>query len=337
MDDVKTSLATRMAQSIAAAEGAATPDTATPNGAVTTEPVEGEPVSTEAAEKDQGQPEKTPDPWDALKEHGSPEEVLEKIKEAENAKAMRREASYRNAETAKARGELEDLKRQVQSALGRNEQLVDAASLAFAEGNEELGAQYMRMVAAQRKRDGYANGTPAPAAHAQPQDIQAQIDARVQERFQQYAYGDGVSRVTSAAILAVERSDILNKPKLKELGVPEQVVEAVVRDVIEQGRADPDFNIFDPRAMQARVAALTKKHGAFWEKVRDANVNDYRAERKALNAKAPPSGKGPSASVRSGPEHGPSIAGKSHSDAVGTLRDRIIRRLAPPAGRATEV
>lgn len=302
-----------LAQMIEASKGT---DGATSSTEATVEPKADDDTSEDsgeapAKETAAGQ-QATPDPWESIKQKYTPDKIAELEKQAtdtHNAKAMRREASFRNEEASKLKAEAEAARQDARAALDKANMITESLG-AIADQNPELAAQ---MLATFKRAAG--NSVVDPAAQTAVGGHQTNAGdkrlAALQEELEslkkshaEFAFGLNTRELTALAWDAVERDPLLNRDALKVLKIPDRVVENAVKSVYEQDRkADPAdrINAYDRKALQKAVMDAVKSEVADYAKLRSAIITDYRAEKKAKNASLPPSSKGQSASVRSGP------------------------------------
>lgn len=264
-------------------------------------------AATEASadsESEAGQPATKPDPYADLKEFGTPEEIRSRLEEVKHAKAMRREANQRYEGASKKEADLAELMRRVESTYNTNQQMLHAAAKLAKNGDMTLASQLWDMAVAQGEEvPETANGFAAAPGRSDPRLAElAKKNAELEQRLNQYAFGDGHSRLTEDALIAIARSPVFQNKTLQKMGVPEKAVERAVEAVIARAQADPSaINIFDPKSRKAAVLAELQKEASYWEQLQSGVVNDYRAERKAKNSQAPPAVRGSTASVRGAP------------------------------------
>jgi len=295
------------------ADGGATPEKGVEAKADDADDAGDEPATEAAETKSEGQPAK-PDPWESVKQKYTPEQIAElerAAKDADNAKAMRREASFRNEEAAKLRAEVEADKRAAREALDRVNIMTESLA-AISSENPELGAQLLATFKRASGRDAGGDGAgPSPFAQAQrpaAEDkriaaLQAELES-LKKGHAELAFGLNTRELTALAWEAVEKDDVLNREAIKALNIPDRVVQNAVESVFQKDlKADPadKINPYDRRALQKAVFDAVKQEAATYGKLRSAIINDYRSEKKAKHAALPPSSKGQSASVRSGP------------------------------------
>jgi len=243
------------------------------------------------------------DPYSALKELGlSAEEIRELVETGRNARAMRRESHLRNESVARREERLAELEAKVNATFERDQQLLDTAASLAADDNSEMALQLLKMAGTRAR----SSAPRTPAAYetqvGQGSEVVKRLE-RLEQGYQQYAFGDGHSRVTNAAIEAIERTPVFQSERLRKLGIAEKATQSVVESIFRRVQEDPQsLNVFDPRALRNVVQEQVKKEAAFWGDLRDAAVNEYREERKKLNKSAPPGMKGPTTSVRGTPE-----------------------------------
>lgn len=286
-----------------------------------------------------GQPAKSDDPYATLRELGSPEEIKAAIEEAKNAKAMRREAHFRNENASKLAQRIEEAERRVNQVYEKNQQVLDAAALARKAGNDQYALQLLDIAASQADRDQPGTGPTQPQSNQQIAALQRQIE-ELRQQHQQYAFGDGHSRVHAAAIEAVERHPVFQNKELQKLGVPDKVVQNIVARVIQQANDDPNsVNVFDPRSYRTAVTKAMAAEASYYEQLGNSFVNSYRADRKAKNAQAPPSTRGASASVRGAPPQAKELSpNASQREVRDYVANELLRSMTSPnGGRATEV
>jgi hypothetical protein len=234
--------------------------------------------------------ETAPDPYVALKDLGTPEQIREEFEAARNAKAMRRESHLRNETTrreqAQRENELGEMRREISETYRNNRALIEAARVAAQEGNRELSHQFMQMLGSQDgpppARAGNGQAPTAPGGQS-VEDLRREFDSFKKQQAE-YTFGDSHSRVLRAAIEEVEQHPTFKRESLQKLGVPDEEVQRIVSKVYEMSNDDPNsVNVFDHRSVRAAVRKFTKERASFYEQLRDADVNDYRSVRKAQN------------------------------------------------------
>ncbi|MBM3274117.1 MAG: hypothetical protein FJZ00_03120, partial [Candidatus Sericytochromatia bacterium] len=190
-----------------------------------------------------------PDPWDELKKRYTPEQFagLEReAEEARNAKAMRREASHRNEEAARDRAQAAEDRREAREAVDRVNLMIESVS-ALSADNPELGAQLLATF--NRASGGTAptgggllstrTAAPAPESDKRLAALQAEIDS-LKKGQNEMAFGLNTRELTALAWEAVEKDSALNRQAIRDLGIPDRVVQNAVRAVYEEDmKADP--------------------------------------------------------------------------------------------------
>ena len=291
----------QMEAAIEADEGATAPPTPGPGDSGTTEQTDPALDSASpAAPAAEEQPEAKKG-WGDLLSKYKPEDVRKRIEEAENAKAMRREAHQRNEQAARDRAEADALKREAREALERNRALVDTAA-ALADENPDLAAQMLAMF---KRQSGITPNRAGNGVNDVPDGRVAQLENQITElrkQTTQMAFGLNHSAVTAAALEAASREPLLRSERMQKRGLPDKVIQKAIEAVYEQDRANPgEINPYDPRSLRNAVDLAVKAEATYYAQLISDGIDDYREGKRGDAKRAPPSGKGPAANVRVAP------------------------------------
>lgn len=297
--------AAKFAEALVAEEGA------TPDSGATESGEETDAAAESGAEKsgagDEGQRADKADPWASVRAKYTPESIAElerRAEEAENAKAMRREAHLRNETAARDKADAEELRRMANEALQRN-QTISETLAHFAETNPELGLQMLQTL----RRSALAEGGAETAAVGRRSGedprvakLEAELDS-LRKQTMDFAFGSNTRALEDIAWSIVQKDPLLSKSSIASIGIPEQVVRRAIEAVYERDRsapADEKINPHDRRAMTKAVEEAVKAERGSVQKMYDTFVKDYRTDKRAAHAKLPPSGTGSTASARGG-------------------------------------
>lgn len=296
-----------MAEVDRAAEKAFEEATRADNGMATAPPPTPAPAepATEAAEPEAAPAAPAePDPWDPIKTQYTPDQITEFARIANDRRAMESASHRRNEEAGRRVSRAEELERQVESVKEWQRSTMDSIG-AIAADNPEYAGQMLKLFheAAQRA-NGAQPGAGRPYQQAAPQPPGPDLSA-IQQRMEYMEAAFNHREVLGAAYTAAANQKILQEPTAKKLGLSQRVVEEAVADVYAAAQRDraegrtPSVNPLDPMSVSSAVGSAIQKRASYYEQLVNGTQIDRRGQQAAVNKTAPPSTRGPTASVRS--------------------------------------
>lgn len=301
--DKRKAFEARIAGALGKSGGTPEPEKA-PEPAPATAPAETETEPVETATEVTPEPEApAEDEWVELKkEFGSPKALKERL---ENTKAMQDEAHRRNEEARRRNEETRLLFEETR----RMQEQANAQSAALAQMSEADPVAGAQLLAAMNK------ARTSSATNQLPTDPNAQAVMRkvdeVQRQFaaQQWAYNKAISMQTATEVM--NRSDTFKgiDKDLFDGALNEAFNQLVQRDAANLGSVNP----MDPASFRPVVEEVVKSIEKRYARIGEARLAKWKAEHSVNAKKAPPSSKGPAASVRTGPPPAVAPAGKNLS------------------------
>lgn len=233
------------------------------------------------------------DEWIELKnQFGTPTALREHL---ENQRAMQTEAHRRNEESRYLNEQTRQMQQQTEQLAAQQRAQIDAMTQ-MGEADPVAAQQLFTAIGRQRNTSTQAVVGPEVA------QLQASI-ARLEQaqRSQQFAHNQAIT--VSAANEAIARSEVLSSLAQVDKDLAQEAAQELVQklydlDMRSPGTVVPTNSVtFRPQVEDA-LRKVERKYKAIGE----GHIKAWKAKHAANAAKAPPSGKGPSASGRTVPQ-----------------------------------